>query len=173
MFDSVVNCDSLYRIHCMWIVLLILALFWHFVWITSTQSTLPTWNNTFTSYLLILLADTDSMGSWLVESPQGAPPCIHCLLWLRIMSTAWARLSTVPSAVTVGCLSSLGLQEGKQKRKKQEQIAVTWGSVNKGEKHFDGISYTKQHWEDKLWKKQDMMVKGKFTRQRLNRTKQS
>lgn len=37
-------------------------------------------------------------------------------LWLRIMSTAWARSSTVPSAVTVGCLSSLGLRGGGTQR---------------------------------------------------------
>lgn len=79
-------------------------------WISSIQYTLH-WKTTL-SYVKILLATSlCHLGSHKVECCQRPLPCAQ-RLWLRIMSTAWARSSTVPSAVTVGCLSSLGLREG-------------------------------------------------------------
>lgn len=58
------------------------------------------------------------------------------------MSTAWARLSTVPSAVTVRCISSLGLRQGKhmhKDRNEQEQTTGTRGSVNNKDQQLDAI----------------------------------
>ena len=92
-------------------------------------------------YYRALACITQGHSKWRVSSV-----CSQCL-WLRIMSTAWARLSTVPSAVTVECFSSQGLREEKQKAhawgygKKQEQTASMQGSVNKKELQFDAISH--------------------------------
>lgn len=65
-------------------------------------------NNAVLKYNCMPLACTTTRFNWRVSSVC----CFHNQrLWLRITSTAWARLSTVPSAVTVGCVSSLGLRE--------------------------------------------------------------
>lgn len=55
--------------------------------------------------------------------------CASQCLWQRIMSTAWARSSTVPSAVTVGCLSSLGLSGGGTQRQREGRAGT--GNINK------------------------------------------
>lgn len=74
----------------------------------SKHVTVPDRNNTVLTYNCMPLACTTTRFNWRVSS-------VGCFrnqrLWLRITSTARARLSTVPSAVTVGCVSSLGLGE--------------------------------------------------------------